>query len=108
MAVNASMPSPIPWLVYLLRRRDGSLHTEAVGVSAIKARHLGQYHGAGVFTGRGLRFRHFAQRYRLPLTAVFGLSLLPVRGILLGIGSRRLTGPHSRHGDTGQGYGPER
>ena len=49
------------------------------------ARHLGQYHGAGVFTGLGLRFRHLAQRYRFPFTAVLGRSRLPVRGIFLGI-----------------------
>lgn len=50
------------------------------------ARHRGQYHGAGVFTGLGLRFRHLAQRYRLPFTAVLGRSRLPVRGMFLGIG----------------------
>jgi hypothetical protein len=49
------------------------------------ARHRGQYHGAGVFTGLGLRFRHLAQRYRLPFTAVFGRSRLPVRGMFLGM-----------------------
>jgi hypothetical protein len=51
------------------------------------ARHRGQYHGAGFFTGLGLRFRHFAQRYLLPFTAVLGLTLLPVRGMFLGIAS---------------------
>jgi hypothetical protein len=49
------------------------------------ARHRRQYHGAGGFTGLGLRFRHFAQRYRLPLTAVLGLRGLPDRGMFLGI-----------------------
>jgi hypothetical protein len=55
------------------------LHWKAASFSA---RHRGQYHGAGVFTGRGLRFRHFAHRYRLPFTAVLGLSRFPVRGML--------------------------
>jgi hypothetical protein len=50
-------------------------------------RHFGQYQGAGVFTGFGLRLRHFAQRYRLPLTAVFGRVFLPVFGILFDIGT---------------------
>lgn len=53
------------------------------------ARHFGQYHGAGVFTGFGLRFRHFAHRYLLPLTAVLGRCRLPVFGMFLGIDSRR-------------------
>ena len=59
----------------------------AASRSAISARHRGQYHGAGCFTGLGLRFRHLAQRYRLPFTAVFGRSLLPVRGMFFGIGN---------------------
>ena len=45
------------------------------------------YHGAGIFTGLGLRLRHLAQRYLLPFAAVLGLSLLPVRGMFLGIAS---------------------
>ena len=48
------------------------------------ATHRGQYHGAGVFTGFGLRFRHLAQRYRLPFTAVLGRCRLPVFGMFLG------------------------
>jgi len=55
------------------------LHWNAASFSA---RHRGQYHGAGFFTGLGLRFRHLAQRYRLPFTAVFGRSRLPVLGML--------------------------
>src|SRR5262245_35626186 len=43
---------------------------------------VGQTHGAGVVTGRGLRLRHLAQRYRLPLTAVLGRDRLPVRSSL--------------------------
>ena len=50
--------------------------------ASLSARHRGQYRGAGFLTGFGLRFRHVAQRYLLPLTAVFGRSLLPVRGVL--------------------------
>lgn len=38
---------------------------------------FGQYHGAGVKTGRGLRLRHLAQRYRLPRGAVFGRMRFP-------------------------------
>ena len=64
-------------------------HGYEASFSAIAARHRGQYHGAGVFTGLGLRFRHFAQRYLLPFTAVLGLSRLPVRGMFLGIGLGR-------------------
>jgi hypothetical protein len=41
---------------------------------------FGQYHGAGVFTGFGLRLRHWAQRKRLPFTAVFGRNRFPVLG----------------------------
>ena len=59
-----------------------NLPSNAASLSAIAARHRGQYHGAGVLTGLGLRFRHFAQRYLLPFTAVLGLSLFPVRGML--------------------------
>jgi hypothetical protein len=33
---------------------------------------FGQYQGAGVLTGFGLRLRHLAQRKRLPLIAVSG------------------------------------
>ncbi len=40
--------------------------------SSFSAAHRGQYHGAGIFTGRGLRLWQVAQRYRLPLIAVFG------------------------------------
>jgi hypothetical protein len=39
---------------------------------------VGQYHGAGVFTGFGLLFLHMAQRKRLPFIAVFGRFCLPV------------------------------
>jgi hypothetical protein len=44
--------------------------------------HRGQYQGAGVFTGLGLRLRHLAQRYLLPFTAVLGRYRLPVFGML--------------------------
>jgi len=44
-----------------------NFHANAASFSA---KHRGQYHGAGVFTGLGLRFRHLAQRYLLPFTAV--------------------------------------
>ena len=40
--------------------------------SSISLRQAGQYQGAGVFTGLGLRLRHLAQRKRLPFTAVLG------------------------------------
>ena len=62
----------------------------AASFSAITAKHLGQYHGAGVFTGFGLRFRHFAQRYRLPFTLVLGRSRLPVRGMFFGMVSHNV------------------
>lgn len=57
--------------------------------ASFSGRHRGQYQGAGVFTGLGLRFRHFAHRYRLPFTAVFGRSRLPVLGMFFGTGSPR-------------------
>ena len=41
-------------------------------------RQFGQYHGAGVKTGLGLRFRHLAQRSRLPPAAVLGRTRFPV------------------------------
>jgi hypothetical protein len=47
--------------------------------------HFGQYQGAWVLTGLGLLLRQLAQRYRLPFTAVFGRTLFPVLGKLLGI-----------------------
>src|SRR5438093_117012 len=47
---------------------------------------FGQYHGAGVLTGLGLRRRHRAQRKRLPLTAVFGRNFLPVLRMFFAIG----------------------
>ena len=46
-------------------------------------RHAGQYHGASVFTGRGLRLRHLAQWNRLPFTAVFWPGLLSGLGDVL-------------------------
>ncbi len=39
---------------------------------------LRQYQGAGDLIGFGLRRRHLAHRKRLPLTAVFGRTFLPV------------------------------
>lgn len=51
------------------------------------SRQLGQYQGAGVLTGFGLRLRHMAQRKRLPLTAVFGRIFLPVLGKFFAIGA---------------------
>ena len=56
-----------------------NFHANAASFSA---KHHGQYHGAGVFTGLGLRFRHLAQRYLLPFTAVLGRYRLPVFGML--------------------------
>jgi hypothetical protein len=50
-------------------------------------RHSGQYQGAGLLTGLGLRFRHLAQRYRLPFTAVFGLALFLLSGKFFDIGT---------------------
>jgi hypothetical protein len=44
--------------------------------------HFGQYQGAAVFTGLGLRLWHNAQRYRLPFTAVLGRFCLPLLGKL--------------------------
>jgi hypothetical protein len=46
--------------------------------SSFSFKQLGQYQGAGVFTGFGLRLRHLAQRNRLPFTAVFGRACFPV------------------------------
>ncbi|MFM8577240.1 MAG: hypothetical protein ACKOCN_00310, partial [Planctomycetaceae bacterium] len=60
----------------------------SVSYSVIAVRHLRQYHGAECFTGFGLRFRHFAQRYRLPFTLVLGRSRLPVRGMFFGMDFR--------------------
>jgi hypothetical protein len=45
---------------------------------SLNLRQFGQYHGAGVVTGIGLRFLRFAHRYRLPLLAVLGRTRLPV------------------------------
>jgi len=60
---------------------------------------FGQYHGAGVLTGFGLRLRHFAQRKRLPLTAVFGRTFFPVLGKFFAIGnSLRPQLPDELHG----------
>jgi hypothetical protein len=50
-------------------------------------RHAGQYHGAGVFTGFGLRLRHLAQWYRLPFTAVLGRAFFPLFGKFFVIGT---------------------
>jgi hypothetical protein len=49
--------------------------------------HFGQYQGAGVFTGFGLRFRHLAQWNRLPFTAVFGRVFFPLLGKFFAIGT---------------------
>jgi hypothetical protein len=49
--------------------------------------HAGQYQGAGVFTGFGLRLRHLLHKYRLPLTAVLPRAFLPVLGKFFGIGT---------------------
>ena len=48
---------------------------------------FGQYQGAGVLTGLGLLLRHTAQRKRLPFTAVFGRTCLPVLGKFFTIGT---------------------
>jgi hypothetical protein len=48
---------------------------------------FGQYHGAGVLTGFGLRFRHLAQRKRLPFTAVFGRAFFPLLKMFFAIGA---------------------
>jgi hypothetical protein len=55
-------------------------HDSVAPVSAVDLRQFGQYHGAGVLTGFGLRLRHLAQRKRLPFTAVFGRNFFPVLG----------------------------
>ena len=47
-------------------------------VASLSFKQFGQYHGAGVLTGFGLRFRHLAQWKRLPFTAVFGRACFPV------------------------------
>jgi hypothetical protein len=65
---------------------NGGALSPAYGVfAACSLRHLGQYHGAGVLTGFGLRLRHVAQRYRLPFTAVFGRFCFPELGMFRGI-----------------------
>src|SRR5438270_1703291 len=78
------------------RRRSWTVSTveelDRQGVRASRsARHFGQYQGAGVLTGFGLRLRQVAQRYRLPFTAVFGRSRLPESGTLLGMGFSSFT-----------------
>jgi hypothetical protein len=72
-------------VVFQLRR----LHAARNRVPAVKEENLhdaggslglrqfGQYQGAGVKTGLGLRLRHLAQRKRLPRGAVFGRTRLP-------------------------------
>jgi hypothetical protein len=50
-------------------------------------KHFGQYHGAGVLTGFGLRLRHLAQRNRLPFTAVFGRAFFPLLKMFFAIGA---------------------
>ena len=47
-------------------------------VASRRLRQIGQYQGAGVFTGFALLLRHVAQRNRLPFTAVLGRRFLPV------------------------------
>lgn len=65
-------------------KRDQSA---AVSVEAsISLRQAGQYQGAGIFTGLGLRLRHLAQRNRLPFTAVLGRAFFPVLGMFFDIG----------------------
>jgi hypothetical protein len=56
-------------------RFNAAIHSTETSSSL---RQSGQYHGAGVFTGFGLRLWHLAQWKRLPLTAVFGRACLPV------------------------------
>ena len=53
---------------------------------AFALRQFGQYHGAGVLTGFGLRLRHLAQRKRLPFKAVFGRTFLPVLRMFFALG----------------------
>jgi hypothetical protein len=54
-----------------------------------KSKQFGQYQGAGVFTGFGLRLWHLAHRKRLPFTAVFGRTFFPVLRIFLSTGTSR-------------------
>ena len=56
-------------------------------MASFSLRQFGQYQGAGVFTGFGLRLRHLAQRKRLPFTAVFGRTFFPVLGKFFAIGT---------------------
>jgi hypothetical protein len=60
----------------------GSLKSEPIDSEAFdssaRLRHRGQYQGAGVLTGLGLRLRHLAHKKRLPFTAVFGRFCFPV------------------------------
>jgi hypothetical protein len=49
-------------------------------VASFSSRQFGQYQGAGVLTGFGLRLRHPAQRKRLPFAAVLGRTFFPVLG----------------------------
>lgn len=55
--------------------------------ASLSLRQFGQYQGAGVLTGFGLRLRHLAQRKRLPFTAVFGRFFFPVLGQFFDIGA---------------------
>jgi hypothetical protein len=61
------------------------IQNSSVGRFAFKQ--LGQYHGAKALTGFGLRFRHLAQRSRLPFTAVFGRTFFPVLRMIFPIGA---------------------
>jgi len=69
----------------LHERHGDSPYSDASACFSLKQ--LGQYQGAGVFTGFGLRLRHLAQRKRLPLMAVFGRTFFPVLRMLVAIGT---------------------
>jgi hypothetical protein len=59
----------------------------SIFAASISLRQFGQYQGAGVFTGFGLRLRHLAQWSRLPLMAVLGRDFLPLLGKFFDIGT---------------------
>ena len=67
----------VPWMEWYQSLAKPSWtpvrHAESAAGGGRSPRRLGlDHHGAGVFTGRGLRLWQVTQRYRLPLIAVFG------------------------------------
>ena len=72
--------------------------TRYPGAAPPAGAHFGQYHGAGPSTGRGLRFRHRAHRYRFPRSAVFGRTRFPLRSFFSPIAAPHQTRARKRPG----------